>query len=391
MDGNRFDEFTKRLATGTSRRRVLKGLMGGAVGGSLVALGFGGAPHRVFAADPNACAAPGASCATAGDCCQGDCKGGTCACSSDTSNPWAGCDCTAGDASSCGDGLVCCPTTNDPSGPGICAPTTTGCVPPPQCIESGDACAKNGDCCDGLVCCTASGDTGGPGTCTATAKCVHECSSGPGGTCESNADCCVGKCDLNAGICYCSDPARPDVGCPCQPGDSSACGGQPDLCCTNGTCASPSVGCQQPECKNAGDTCSADGDCCSGKCSDQGVCYCSDPARPLVGCACTTGTENPCGDSSLVCCANEGSAPGGPGTCTPSSVGCEQPQPLPPPPTQPAKAGTAAVSSLPATGSGAGGDGSGWIAPAAVIGAGAALVAAHKLRQPASQTEADTE
>jgi hypothetical protein len=58
---------------------------------------------------------------------------------------------------------------------------------------------------------------------------------------------------------------------------------------------------------------------------------CTDPSRPGVGCACSTGTQNPCGDTTLVCCANDpNAAPGAPGTCTPSSVGC---QPLGPTPT----------------------------------------------------------
>jgi hypothetical protein len=47
-----------------------------------------------------------------------------------------------------------------------------------------------------------------------------------------------------------------------------------------------------------------------------------EPATPTVtpapctgeGCDCATGTESPC-DEGLVCCPNEGSEPGGPGTC----------------------------------------------------------------------------
>jgi hypothetical protein len=58
---------------------------------------------------------------------------------------------------------------------------------------------------------------------------------------------------------------------------------------------------------------------------------CTDPSRPGVGCACTTGTQNPCGDSTLVCCAAPDAAPGGPGTCTPSSVGCDPEGPTPTP------------------------------------------------------------
>jgi hypothetical protein len=58
---------------------------------------------------------------------------------------------------------------------------------------------------------------------------------------------------------------------------------------------------------------------------------CTDPSRPGVGCTCTTGTQNPCGDTSLVCCPAPGAAPGAPGTCTPSSVGCEPEGPTPTP------------------------------------------------------------
>jgi hypothetical protein len=57
---------------------------------------------------------------------------------------------------------------------------------------------------------------------------------------------------------------------------------------------------------------------------------CTDPSRPGVGCACATGTQNPCGDTTLVCCANDSNAaPGAPGTCTPSEVGCEPQGPTP--------------------------------------------------------------
>lgn len=56
---------------------------------------------------------------------------------------------------------------------------------------------------------------------------------------------------------------------------------------------------------------------------------CTDPARPGVGCACDSGTEHPCGDSTLICCQTDPDGPpGAPGICTPSSVGCD---PLGPP------------------------------------------------------------
>ena len=50
---------------------------------------------------------------------------------------------------------------------------------------------------------------------------------------------------------------------------------------------------------------------------------CTDPARPGVGCSCLTGTKDPCGPSTLLCCATvPNAAPGADGVCTPSSVGC---------------------------------------------------------------------
>jgi hypothetical protein len=64
---------------------------------------------------------------------------------------------------------------------------------------------------------------------------------------------------------------------------------------------------------------------------------CTDPSRPGVGCACQTGTQDPCGDAALLCCADDPDGPpGGPGTCAPSSVGCQPlgptPTPVPAPP-----------------------------------------------------------
>ncbi len=54
----------------------------------------------------------------------------------------------------------------------------------------------------------------------------------------------------------------------------------------------------------------------------EGVCYCEDPAEPWRGCACTTGDLNPCGDTTLLCCADSEGI-GVPGICTSASVGCE--------------------------------------------------------------------
>jgi hypothetical protein len=50
MSADRFDELTKALATGTSRRRVLKALAATVAGGAVMAIGSG-----VARADPQTC------------------------------------------------------------------------------------------------------------------------------------------------------------------------------------------------------------------------------------------------------------------------------------------------------------------------------------------------
>lgn len=152
--------------------------------------------------------------------------------------------------------------------------------------------------------------------------------AGPGDSCSADSDCCQGSCS-DQGVCYCEDPSRPIIGCSCDTGTEDACGDSTVQCCATGNipggpgiCTSSSVGCNPTgQCADPGDSCSADSDCCQGSCSDQGVCFCDDPSRPIIGCSCSTGTENPCGDSTVLCCAT-GNTPGGPGVCTSSSVGC---------------------------------------------------------------------
>ncbi len=64
MDHERFDDLTRVLAKGLSRRQILRGIVGSAAGGVLALLGRGVAAQEC----PSACA-PNASCA-----------GGACAC-----------------------------------------------------------------------------------------------------------------------------------------------------------------------------------------------------------------------------------------------------------------------------------------------------------------------
>jgi hypothetical protein len=78
MDQERFDQLTRTLATGKSRRSVLKGLTGTAVGGLLAAVGMGEAVAKP-AGKPSKCYGENSSCTNGKQCCSGTCTNRTCA------------------------------------------------------------------------------------------------------------------------------------------------------------------------------------------------------------------------------------------------------------------------------------------------------------------------
>src|SRR3712207_4230881 len=92
MDHERFDDLTRALATGMSRRQALKSLAGGAAGGLLAFLGVGKA-----AAAPPGCKRNGKKCKEDTQCCSGNCENGTCVA---TPNSWS-CFCTNGTIEFC--------------------------------------------------------------------------------------------------------------------------------------------------------------------------------------------------------------------------------------------------------------------------------------------------
>jgi len=166
----------------------------------------------------------------------------------------------------------------------------------------------------------------------------------PGGTCATTADCAQGTCDPTELVCYCEDPAEPVIGCVCITGTQDPCYGTTAVCCTddvnaaagaNGTCVSDMVGCQ-----------------------------------PVVDDTCQSGTEDPCGAYNeaygveYICCTY-GADPGAAGTCVAESACVVEP---------------------PNTGSGVSSDSSNWIAPAAAVGAAAAVLA-YKNRGSKAENE----
>lgn len=133
------------------------------------------------------------------------------------------------------------------------------------------------------------------------------------------------------------------------------------------------------------------------------------------GSTCNLGTESPCGDTTLVCCATSDSygVPGGEGVCTSGMTGCQAGDECisgtedpcgffnytydldyicctyggDPGSTGTCVADGTCVVEPPNTGAGTTSDTSTWIAPAAAIGAAAAVLA-FKGREKNSETEA---
>jgi len=233
MDSNRFDDITKALATGTSRRKMVKGLLAGAAG--IVGL------RRVatLEAAPT-CRALGESCRTDASCCSGQhlfCQqiGATGAqrCECETGFINCGGVCVAGPGPCCVEGQVACGGAcfNEcPSGEVFntatctceCASGTTRCNG--ECVTNCTggqvlqadctcACPTGSEVCQGnCVASCSGGQTLDPTTC--------QCGCGPNeafcnGCCHNVTDACAGEHNkvFNAKCCSCENPGQPSGKC----------------------------------------------------------------------------------------------------------------------------------------------------------------------------------
>ncbi len=214
MDGQRFDALARTLASGMTRRRGLKALVGAVTGAAVAAVGLDDAEAR------QVCRVAGQVCRKPGDCCSKFCGPANqfgrqyCDLCPDDGLPCgAGSCCDRGEsclngeccANSCGDGpgAVCCADgqtcIQEFNGNGYdysCCDSTLACNDNTVCCSGGDTCVLGGCCTPQNVCnqqCCGAGTS-----CTLDGCCESPCVAGQNSyCCESFQTCdpvegCVG-------------------------------------------------------------------------------------------------------------------------------------------------------------------------------------------------------
>ncbi|MGH2558473.1 MAG: hypothetical protein ACRDJH_05360 [Thermomicrobiales bacterium] len=294
MDDCRFDDLTRALARGRSRRQVLAGLVGGMAAG-LTALRGADVGARAARNQP-----AGSPCTRLTECASLHCVDGVCC---DTA-------CT-GQCESCATG-ACSPVSGAPAGKrpacpgsGDCAATCDGTTrnactflgsetvcAEPACadgVQTAFTCAGNGTChptttsCGLFVC----GDEGAClTTCVSDEDCVGEafCADGICAGDKGLGELCANDASCQSGLCV--DGVCCDGVC----GDCEAC----NLPSSEGTCTPVADGA----------TCGADSSCCGGACCASGQ-ECIDGACQVPACLppasfCST-ADQCCQDEPTVC------------------------------------------------------------------------------------------
>ena len=342
MDHQRFDELTRALATGTSRRRVLKGIAGGAAA-AIFGLGRSSGLRAQDAGE-----APGDACTTATTGMSAECSqvGGTTICGDNGFGRDGDLNCCRDQGGSCAVDAGCCGAalcTNGTCGGGPAGgtvPLGAECTAPSQCSQLGGlaTCADNGFSRDGALNCCRNLD----GACTDPAQCcgIQACNNGvcggttlvePGGACTA-----ASQCNQTGGAVVCADNGYAGDGafncCRNAGGACNASGNSADCCGTNKCVGGVCTGGATTGDLALGASCTATTQCSqtggAAVCADNGITTdgTSNCCRQAAG-ACTSAAQ---------CCANltctngacvSTTAPGGTvtpgGTCTATSQ-CSQ-------------------------------------------------------------------
>ncbi len=332
MDDRRFDSLTRSLASGASRRSVLKGILG--LGGAAVAAGTvldqqADAARRPTPT-PTPVKCPGRQTPVNGVCtCPGDApfKCGPDCCTGESGDPPSPthsecCDnaCCQG---TCFGEERCCPTNPRP---GELPPTHILCDGPHGLVCVAGTCCDDSDCGDPCQVCNQNTHTCGPRCNTETEVCCTE-QAGPG-QCVTG-ECCLGipSCELGeiccqgAGgtVCVAGETCPPNCNseAPCE-GCATCVDGfcqegcdEGDICCDD-ECLSTSefFACPAEEsncCAVADACCDVDG-CCSGACygGNSGRDFCCDGVTEVY-CQPATGPAQCCPDPETdKCCGTVG-------------------------------------------------------------------------------------
>jgi hypothetical protein len=366
MDGLRFDNLARAVATGTSRRGVLKGIAAGLaasllrvsapgiaqaqntvpLGGQCSGLGAnsecsqaGGAvvcSDNGIIADGqfNCCRNAGGSCTADFHCCGGAvCTSGSCGGGGGAGGRGLGAECSSTSQCSQSGGSVVCASN------GVPGDGARNC-----CRNTGGACTGDLQCCANLFCVngtcggTSSGTTPSGGLalgaqCTRSDQCTQSggatvcadngfdgdgplnCCRNEGGACtgvDYSADCCGGLYCVN-GVCTNNRTGGLALGASCQQtGQCAQTQGGAAVCATNGIDGDGALNC----CHNEGGSCAEQRHCCGGLLCANGVCGTSGGSGGTIGLggACVATAE--CNqDGGAVFCDSNGIASDGELNC----------------------------------------------------------------------------
>lgn len=375
MEGIRFDNLARAVASGASRRAVLKGLAAGIaatllragapgvaraqntvpLGGQCSGLGANSdcsqAGGAVVCSDNgvlsdgqfNCCRNAGGSCTADFHCCGGAvCNNGSCGGGGGSGGLGLGAECTSTSQCSQAGGSVVCASN------GIPGDGARNC-----CRNTGGACTADIQCCANLFCVngtcggSSSGTTPSGGLalgaqCTSSNQCTQtggatvcanngfdgdgalNCCRNEGGACTGvnfSADCCGGLYCIT-GVCTSNTTGGLAIGAECnQTGQCSQAGGSAS-CATNGIDADGVLNC----CRNDGGSCTASTDCCGGLACVDGRCGSGGGSGGSIGLGGQCSVTDECSqaggavfcddngiasDGALNCCRYEGGGCGG--------------------------------------------------------------------------------